>query len=65
MPARRMEALITIREAVLAIQKRDYLLPAIQREYGWGAEKTESLFDSLIRGYCQINSEMRCQRVEQ
>jgi hypothetical protein len=51
MPAQRMETPITIREAVLAIQKRDYLLPAIQREFVWGAEKTESLFDSLMRGY--------------
>lgn len=51
MPAQRMEAPITIREAVLAIQKRDYLLPAIQREFVWGAEKTEALFDSLMRGY--------------
>jgi len=51
MPAQRMEAPITIREAVSAIRKRDYLLPAIQREFVWTAEKTESLFDSLIRGY--------------
>lgn len=51
MPAQRMEAPITIREAVLAIQKRDYLLPAIQREFVWDAEKTETLFDSLMRGY--------------
>src|SRR3954462_7797505 len=51
MPAQRMEAPITIGEAVLAIQRRDYLLPAIQREFVWTAEKTESLFDSLMRGY--------------
>jgi uncharacterized protein with ParB-like and HNH nuclease domain len=51
MPAQRMEAPITIREAVLAIQKRDYLLPAIQREFVWRVEKTEALFDSLMRGY--------------
>lgn len=51
MPAQRMEAPITIREAILAVQKRDYLLPAIQREFVWDAEKTESLFDSLMRGY--------------
>ena len=38
-------------EAVLAIQKRDYLLPAIQREFVWTATKTEALFDSLMRGY--------------
>ena len=51
MPAQRMETPITIREAVLAIKARDYLLPAIQREFVWGPEKTESLFDSLMRGY--------------
>ncbi|MFZ5862846.1 MAG: DUF262 domain-containing protein [Nitrospirota bacterium] len=51
MSAQRMEAPITIREAILAVQKRDYLLPAIQREFVWDAEKTESLFDSLMRGY--------------
>lgn len=51
MPAQRMEAPISIREAILAIQKRDYLLPAIQREFVWGADKTEALFDSLMRGY--------------
>jgi len=46
-----MEAPITVAEAVLAIQKRDYLLPAIQREFVWTAEKTVALFDSLMRGY--------------
>ena len=51
MPAQRMEAPITIREAVSAIRRRDYLLPTIQREFVWTAEKTEFLFDSLMRGY--------------
>lgn len=51
MPAQRMETPISIREAVKAIQNRDYLLPAIQREFVWSAEKIESLFDSLLRGY--------------
>lgn len=51
MPAQRMETPITVAEAVLAIQKRDYLLPAIQREFVWTADKIESLFDSLMRGY--------------
>jgi Protein of unknown function DUF262 len=51
MPAQRMEAPITVAEAILAIQKRDYLLPAIQREFVWTAEKTVALFDSLMRGY--------------
>jgi hypothetical protein len=51
MPAQRMEAPITIAEAILAIKKQDYLLPAIQREFVWTADKTVALFDSLMRGY--------------
>lgn len=51
MPAQRMEAPITIAEAILAIQKREYLLPAIQREFVWNANRTVALFDSLMRGY--------------
>jgi uncharacterized protein with ParB-like and HNH nuclease domain len=51
MPAQRMETPISIIEAVLAIKGHDYLLPAIQREFVWTAEKTEALFDSLMRGY--------------
>ncbi len=51
MPAQRMEAPITVAEAILAIKKQDYLLPAIQREFVWTADKTVTLFDSLMRGY--------------
>jgi hypothetical protein len=29
----------------------NYFLPAIQREFVWGPEKIEQLFDSLLRGY--------------
>lgn len=46
-----MEAPITVAEAILAIKKQDYLLPAIQREFVWTADKTVTLFDSLMRGY--------------
>lgn len=46
-----METPTTVAEAVLAIQKWDYPLPTIQREFVWTAEKTEALFDSLMRGY--------------
>lgn len=42
---------ITIREAIENIDKKDYLLPAIQREFVWKHEQIESLFDSLMRGY--------------
>lgn len=51
MPAQRMEAPITVAEAILAIKKQEYLLPAIQREFVWTADKTTALFDSLMRGY--------------
>lgn len=42
---------ITIEEAIKSVQKREYLLPAIQREFVWTAEKIETLFDSLMRNY--------------
>lgn len=41
----------TIKEAVLAIDAREYLLPVIQREMVWDAEKIEKLFDSIMSGY--------------
>lgn len=41
---------ITIKQAVGKINK-DYFLPAIQREFVWGPEQIEQLFDSLMRGY--------------
>ena len=42
---------ITIREAVEAIHRKRYLLPAIQREFVWSPEQIIRLFDSLMRGY--------------
>ena len=48
---------ITIKEAVDQIVDRSYLLPAIQRKFVWTADKVESLFDSIMRGY-PINSFM-------
>ncbi|MBQ3410023.1 DUF262 domain-containing protein [Candidatus Saccharibacteria bacterium] len=41
----------TIKEAVLAIDAREYLLPVIQREMVWDAGKIEKLFDSIMSGY--------------
>ena len=40
---------ITIREAITNIERRNYLLPAIQREFVWGTTQIETLFDSLMR----------------
>ena len=42
---------ITILEALGAIERREYVLPAIQREFVWWPEQIECLFDSLMQGY--------------
>ena len=42
---------VTIREAVDCVHKKDYLLPAIQREFVWDTYQIERLFDSLMRDY--------------
>ena len=41
----------SIEEMLTAIHKREYLMPAIQREFVWGAEQITKLVDSLMRGY--------------
>lgn len=41
----------TIADALNAIHKNDYVLPAIQREFVWRPEQIERLFDSLMQGY--------------
>jgi len=45
------EAPTTIEKVIKGIQKREYVLPAIQREFVWDEEQIEKLFDSLMRGY--------------
>jgi hypothetical protein len=41
----------TIKETLEAVQKRNYVLPAIQREFVWSPEQISRLFDSLMQGY--------------
>lgn len=41
----------SIEEMLTAIHKREYLMPAIQREFVWGADQIIKLVDSLMRGY--------------
>ena len=41
----------TIAEALRRIQSKEYVLPAIQREFVWRPEQIERLFDSLMQGY--------------
>jgi uncharacterized protein with ParB-like and HNH nuclease domain len=45
----------TVYSALESIQQRDYVLPAIQREFVWDTDKICALFDSLMRDY-PINS---------
>lgn len=57
------EKAITIKNAINKIDKREYLLPALQRQFVWGTEKIEVLFDSIMRDY-PINSFMLWQVTE-
>ena len=41
----------SVDEMLTAIHKREYLMPAIQREFVWGQEQIAKLVDSLMRGY--------------
>jgi uncharacterized protein with ParB-like and HNH nuclease domain len=42
---------ITIKTAIESIEKNQYVLPSIQREFVWGTDQIETLFDSLMRDY--------------
>ncbi len=42
---------ITIAAAIQNIERNQYLLPAIQREFEWSHEKIEWLFDSIMQDY--------------
>ena len=50
-PAMSFQAPISISDALSRVDDRRLLLPAIQREFVWGSEKIEWLFDSLLQGY--------------
>lgn len=41
----------TVEEMLTSIHRRDYLMPAIQREFVWGPAQIIRLVDSLMRGY--------------
>jgi hypothetical protein len=42
---------LTIKAGLDAIQRQEFVLPAIQREFVWDATQICSLFDSIMRGY--------------
>lgn len=41
----------TIKETIDLVQRHEYVLPAIQREFVWQPEQIQRLFDSLMQGY--------------
>ncbi|EOM74232.1 DUF262 domain-containing protein [Rhodococcus rhodnii] len=41
----------SIEDVLGAIHRREYLMPAIQREFVWGTDQIVRLVDSLMRGY--------------
>ncbi|MHB8762845.1 MAG: DUF262 domain-containing protein [Deferrisomatales bacterium] len=41
----------TIKEIIELVQRHEYVLPAIQREFVWKPEQIQRLFDSLMQGY--------------
>jgi hypothetical protein len=45
------ETPITVKQALQRIERGEYVLPAIQREFVWGHERIIRLFDSLMRRY--------------
>lgn len=42
---------ISVKQAIDKIDYNQYLLPAIQREFVWGTDQIELLFDSIMRNY--------------
>ena len=42
---------VSIKDAIDAINSREYLLPAIQRKFVWDTYRICFLFDSIMRGY--------------
>ena len=41
----------TIKNTIEFMQKHEYVLPAIQREFVWRPEQIQRLFDSIMQGY--------------
>ena len=49
------QTVMTIVDVVDTIQRKEYLLPSIQREIVWSTDQIENLFDSLMRDF-PVNS---------
>jgi len=42
---------VSIKDILAGIHHKEYLLPAIQREFVWDGDQVRRLVDSLMRGY--------------
>jgi len=42
---------VSIKDILAGIHHKEYLLPAIQREFVWDGDQVRPLVDSLMRGY--------------
>lgn len=42
---------LTVSNLIQSVEKKQFLLPTIQRGFVWEAKKIETLFDSLMRGF--------------
>jgi uncharacterized protein with ParB-like and HNH nuclease domain len=42
---------VSVRDILAGIHHKEYLLPAIQREFVWDGDQVRRLVDSLMRGY--------------
>jgi hypothetical protein len=51
---------ITIQKVLERISARDYVLPAIQREFVWDRDQICALFDSLMRKWPDPGGSVRC-----
>ena len=45
------ESPLVIVDVIKGISDNKYILPSIQREFVWDAERIARLFDSLMQGY--------------
>lgn len=46
-----MDEKMTVEKIIRGVEKKQFLLPTIQRGFVWEEKKIEDLFDSIMRGF--------------